>query len=74
MRTLICLVGDNIRETPGLAARVFGALRAINVRMITQGASLLNLSLVVTDGDLRPAVEALHAEFFTTLDEKVFEA
>ena len=72
--SLICLVGDNIRETSGLGARVFGALRAINVRMIAQGASLLNLSLVVADADLRAAVEALHAEFFSTLDERVFEA
>ena len=71
---LICLVGDNIRETAGLGARVFGALRAINVRMIAQGASLLNLSVVVADTDLRAAVEALHTEFFSTLDERVFEA
>lgn len=72
-QSVVCLVGDNIRETPGLAGRVFGALRQVNVRMITQGASLLNLSLVVADGDLREAVEALHAEFFSTLDGKVFE-
>lgn len=73
-QSLICLVGDNIRETPGLAARVFGAVKEVNVRMIAQGASLLNLSLVVADADLRAAVEALHAEFFTSLDDKVFEA
>jgi aspartate kinase len=72
--SLICMVGDNIRETPGLGARVFGALRGINVRMIAQGASLLNLSLVVADGDLRAAVAALHEELFATLDEEVFEA
>ena len=72
--SLICLVGDNIRETPGVAARVFGALRGINVRMITQGASRLNLSIVVADADLQPAVAALHAELFSTLDEQVFEA
>lgn len=72
--SLICLVGDNIRETPGLGARVFGALRSINVRMIAQGASLLNLSVVVADVDLKAAVEALHVEFFSTLDEGVFEA
>jgi aspartate kinase len=72
--SLICLVGDNIRETPGLGARVFGALKGINVRMIAQGASLLNLSLVVADGDLQAAVAALHGELFATLDEEVFEA
>ena len=72
--SLICMVGENIRETPGLGARVFGALKEINVRMIAQGASLLNLSLVVADGDLRAAVAALHGELFATLDEEVFEA
>lgn len=72
--SLICLVGDNIRETAGLGARVFGALREINVRMIAQGASLLNLSVVVADTDLKAAVEALHTEFFSTLDERIFEA
>lgn len=73
-RSLICLVGDNIRETRGIAARVFGALREINIRMITQGASKLNLSVVVAEADLQAAVAALHTEFFSTLDERVFEA
>ena len=43
-QAIICLVGDNIRYTPGVAKRVFGTLDGINIRMISQGASLLNLS------------------------------
>jgi aspartate kinase len=54
--------------------RVFGALDRINIRMISQGASLLNLSLVVAETDLRRAVEALHTEFFSELDAEVFDA
>jgi aspartate kinase len=73
-QSLVCLVGDNIRDTSGLGARAFGALRDINISMITQGASKLNLSLVVLDSDLQRAVKALHDEFFQTLDEKVFDA
>ena len=38
-----------IRDTPGVAARVFAALKDVNVRMISQGASLLNLSVVVDE-------------------------
>lgn len=72
-QTIVCLVGENIRYTPGVAARVFGALRDMNIRMISQGASLLNLSVVVAEKDLRHAVEALHAEFFSELDPVVFE-
>jgi aspartate kinase len=70
---IVCLVGDNIRYTPGLAARVFGALESVNIRMISQGASLLNLSLVVAEADLKRAVEALHREFFAELDPAVFD-
>jgi aspartate kinase len=71
---IVCLVGDNIRYTPGVAMRVFGALDAINIRMISQGASRLNLSFVVAEPDLHKAVEALHREFFTELDAEVFDA
>jgi aspartate kinase len=70
---VICLVGDNIRHTPGVAVRVFRALSDVNVRMISQGASLLNLSLVVAGSDLVRAVKSLHDEFFSQLDPTVFE-
>ena len=70
---IVCLVGENIRYTPGVARRVFMALDGINIRMISQGASLLNISFVVAEADLRPTVEALHREFFSTLDPNVFE-
>ena len=69
----VCLVGDNITHTPGVSARVFGALSKINVRMISQGSSVLNMSMVVAGADLRDAVEALHTEFFSTLDPEVFD-
>jgi aspartate kinase len=70
---IVCLVGDNIRYTPGVAKRVFHALDGINIRMISQGASLLNISFVVAEADLTRAVSALHDEFFSTLDANVFE-
>jgi aspartate kinase len=70
---IVCLVGDSIRHTPGVARRVFGAIEAVNVRMISQGASKLNLSFVVAEKDLRRTVEALHSEFFRELDPEVFE-
>jgi len=72
-QAIVCLVGENIRYTPGVAARAFGALGAINIRMISQGASLLNLGFVVDGRDLAATVEALHTRFFTELDPAVFE-
>jgi aspartate kinase len=72
-QVIVCLVGENIRHTPGVAARAFGAVADLNIRMISQGASLLNLSFVVAEQDVKPAVEALHREFFKQLDPEVFE-
>jgi aspartate kinase len=73
-QAIVCIVGENIRYTPGISARVFDALRHVNVRMISQGASRLNISIVVAQMDLRAAVEALHSEFFSNVDPAVFEA
>ena len=72
-KSIVCLVGDNLRWQPGVAHRVFRALDPVNVRMISQGASLRNLSVVVAQSDLRNAVERLHKEFFTDVDPEVFE-
>lgn len=72
-QVIVCLVGENIRYTPGVARRVFNSLDGINIRMISQGASLLNISFVVAEADLHAAVVALHAEFFSELDPAVFE-
>ena len=72
-QAIVCLVGENIRFTPGVARRVFNALDGINIRMISQGASLLNLSFVVAEDDLARAVAGLHDEFFAELDSAVFE-
>jgi len=72
-QAIICVVGDNIRYTPGVAGRIFKAVEHINVRMISQGASLRNVSFVVQESDLKAAVEALHAAFFSELDAEIFE-
>jgi aspartate kinase len=72
-QAIVCLVGENIRYTPGVARRVFDALEGINIRMISQGASLLNLSFVVAEKDLARTVKALHGEMFAELDPAVFE-
>ena len=73
-QAIVCLVGDNIRHTPGIAARIFRALGSINVRMVSQGASALNLGFVVAGEDVAAAVKCLHDEFFQDLDPAVFDA
>ena len=62
---VIAVVGSGMRGIKGVAAKVFGAVakRGINVIMIAQGSSELNLAFVVNDRDCGQAVQALHDEF-----------
>jgi len=70
---IVCLVGENIRRCDSVAARAFAALDGVRPRMVSQGASQLNLSMVVAAADLQRAVESLHREFFRTPDPASFE-
>ncbi len=71
-KAIVCLVGENIRGTPGIAAKVFTAISDINVRMISQGASEINITFVVEEDDVPEAVRRLHQTFFSELDPNVF--
>lgn len=65
---VIAVVGSGMRGIKGVAAKVFGAVakRGVNVIMIAQGSSELNLAFVVSDSDCDQAVRALHDEFELT--------
>lgn len=63
-KAIVCVVGEGIRYTPGIAAKVFQALEGIRIRMISLGASRVNVGFVVDDADLERAVRRLHATFF----------
>jgi aspartate kinase len=69
----VCLVGEDLRHSPGVAGRAFQVIHDKNIRMISQGASRLNLGFVIDEQDLAPAVSALHDEFFAELDPAVFD-
>ena len=72
-KALICLVGEDIRGQNGIAAQVFTAVRHINVRMISQGASEINMSFMIDEDDADEAVRSLHAAFFKEPDPAVFD-
>lgn len=63
--SLIAVIGSGMRGVPGIAAKVFKAVaeRGINIRMIVQGPSELNITLVVKRNDGEEAVKAIHEEF-----------
>jgi len=72
-KALICMVGEDIRGRSGISGRVFSAIRHVNVRMISQGASEINMSFMVEESDVDEAIRALHAEFFAEPDPTVFD-
>ena len=71
-KAIICLVGENLRDRPGIAARVFGELEDVKIRMISQGASEINLTFVIEEDDVPNVIQRLHRTFFADLDSEVF--
>lgn len=62
---LIAVVGHGMNRKTGTSARVFGALAAanVNIRMIDQGSSELNIIIGVENADYQKAIRAIYAEF-----------
>lgn len=62
---VVAVVGAGMKGTPGVASRIFTAIarKGINIRMIAQGSSELNISFVVKETDGEEAVRAIHEEF-----------
>ena len=65
-RAIICVVGEGLRGTPGIAALVFSTISDINVTLISQGASSINFTFAVEEDRVKEAVNRLHAAFFET--------
>jgi aspartate kinase len=63
--SVVAAVGAGMKGTPGIAARLFRAVadEGVNVKMIAQGSSELNISFVVREDDVLKSVHALHEEF-----------
>ncbi len=64
--SIIAVVGENMRHTPGISGKVFRALgkNGINIVAIAQGSSELNISLVIPKPDLKKALNVLHNSLF----------
>jgi len=63
-RAVVCIVGEGLRSTSGIAARVFSTLGDINVLLISQGASNVNLTFVVAEDDVEETILRLHKALF----------
>ena len=69
-RAIICVVGEGLRGTPGIAGRVFSTISDINVTLISQGASSINFTFAIEEERVKEAVTRLHEEFFATKRHK----
>ncbi|NDD62881.1 MAG: lysine-sensitive aspartokinase 3 [Acidobacteria bacterium] len=72
-QALICLVGERLKYTPGIAGQIFSAISGINVSMISHGASAINLSFILPDESVEDALRLLHDHFFSVPDPATFE-
>ncbi|HSZ26527.1 MAG TPA: bifunctional aspartate kinase/homoserine dehydrogenase I [Cytophagaceae bacterium] len=64
--SIVAIVGDNMKNTPGISGKMFATLgkNNVNVIAIAQGSSELNLSVVIEEVNLSKALNALHESFF----------
>jgi aspartate kinase len=72
-KALLCLVGEDIRGHSGIAAQVFSAVSHVNIRMISQGASEINMSFMINEEDVEEAIRSLHRKFFSAPDASIFD-
>lgn len=69
-RAIICVVGEGIRGTNGIAGKIFSTVSDINVSLISLGASSINLTFIVDEAHAHDAVERLHRVFFEGESER----
>lgn len=66
-RAIVCVVGEGLRGTPGIAASVFSLIDDINISLISQGASSINLTFAIDEARVAEAVSRLHNGLFEKL-------
>jgi aspartate kinase len=65
-KTIVAVIGESMKNVIGLASRVFAAVAGagVNLQMISQGASEINLAFLVDNSEIPATVQGLHREFF----------
>lgn len=61
---VICVVGEGLRASTGLASKVFSTIEDINVALVSHGASSVNLTFVVKEEVVPDVIRRLHSAFF----------
>lgn len=61
---VICVVGEGLRASTGLASKVFSTIKDVNIALVSHGASAVNLTFVVKEDAAPEVIRKLHGEFF----------
>lgn len=72
--SVLAIVGENMKRTPGMSGRLFHALgrNGINVRAIAQGSSELNISVIIEKENMAKALNTVHDAFFSELKKTLY--
>jgi aspartate kinase len=61
---VVCVVGEGLRASTGLASKIFSTIEDVNVALVSHGASSVNLTFVVKEDDAPNVIRLLHSNFF----------
>lgn len=61
---VVCVVGEGVRASTGIASTIFSTISDINVALISHGASSVNLTFVIKEEAAADAIKRLHKELF----------
>jgi len=61
---VICVVGEGLRASKGLASKVFSTIDDVNIALVSHGASSVNLTFVVKEESVADVIIKLHESFF----------
>jgi bifunctional aspartokinase / homoserine dehydrogenase 1 len=72
--SIIAIVGERMKNTPGISATLFKALgrNGINVIATAQGSSELNISVVIKNDSLKKALNVIHDGFFLSRNKEMY--
>ena len=61
---VICVVGEGLRASTGLASKIFSTIEDVNVALVSHGASSVNLTFVIKEDAAPEVIKKLHEKFF----------
>ena len=63
---VVCVVGEGLRASSGLASKIFSTIEDIPISLISHGASSVNITFVIKENKVSEVIKRLHNELFNT--------